>query len=51
MLSYQKLTKKKNKQKMNENQVFVILKIVGSFRYNHVNFLNFLSKLLLLGSK
>ena len=21
---------------MNENQVFVILKIVGSFRYNHV---------------
>ena len=26
---------------MNENQVVVILKIVGSFRYNHVKFLEF----------
>ena len=40
MVSYQKFINK-IKTKMNENQVFVILKIVSSFRYNHVKFLKF----------
>ena len=38
MLSYQKLTKKQKTKKMNENQVFAILKLLGSFRYNNVKF-------------
>ena len=36
---------------MNENQVFVILKIVGSFRYNHMKFLKFFIDTTFLGSK
>ena len=32
---------KKKKKKNNENQVFAILKILGSFRYNNVKFFNF----------
>ena len=46
MLTYQKLTKK-----MNENKVFIILKIVGSLRYNHVKFLKIFIQTTFLGSK
>ena len=38
MLSYPKLTKNTQKKNERNNQVLVILKIVGSCRYNHVKF-------------
>ena len=41
----------KNKKKINENQVLVIIKIVGSLRYNHVKFLKLFIQTTFLGSK